>query len=81
VQGNIFLVGSFLKNPVLCELVAQLRPGQRVSLSSDEAGTVRGAAQLCDWEGKTSISATHCEGSSIEGLFEYRMRWLDQVGQ
>jgi sugar (pentulose or hexulose) kinase len=81
VEGHIFLVGSFLKNPVLCELVAQLRPGQRVSLSSDESGTVRGAAQLCDWESKTSVSATHCEGSGIEGLSEYRKRWLDHVGQ
>ncbi|NND66024.1 MAG: L-fuculose kinase [Halioglobus sp.] len=42
-QGDIVFGSAAGKNPLLCRLLAQLRPGQRVLQSGDDASTVRGA--------------------------------------
>ncbi|MFC3115074.1 FGGY-family carbohydrate kinase [Cellvibrio fontiphilus] len=45
-SGAIYIEGAFLKNPLLCALLAQLRSGQPVYLSNDDTGTVQGALLL-----------------------------------
>lgn len=74
VEGSVILVGSYLQNPLLCSLIAQLCDRQ-VLLSSDTAGTVRGTAQLTDWDHPVSVSLTPCEASDVEGLADYAAKW------
>lgn len=74
-EGDIFLEGAFLKNSLLCQLLATLRGEQRLFLSNDATGTVRGAAALADPEMVMEEERTLCEPLSIPGLLAYRDRW------
>lgn len=75
-QGDVYIEGAFLKNPLLCAVLAQLRSNNRVWLSKDSTGTVQGAAQLMNWdglEGKVDLSAA--EMINLRGLDLYRNAW------
>jgi sugar (pentulose or hexulose) kinase len=80
VKGDIFVVGSYLKNPLLCALIGQLRGEQPVYLSSDEAGTTRGVAQLTTWSAPVSLASQLCVPSEITGLEDYCSSWHKQIG-
>jgi hypothetical protein len=80
VEGDVIVVGGYLQNPLLCSLIAQLREGQSVYVSSDEAGTVRGAAQLTNWSAPVSLASQLCEPSSIANLKNYCSSWHEQIG-
>lgn len=75
VTGDVIVAGSYLKNPLLCSLIAALRARQDVYLSSDSAGTLRGAAQLTDWERPAAVSLTRAKTTRVAGLTRYRERW------
>jgi sugar (pentulose or hexulose) kinase len=79
VKGEVIIVGSYLKNPLLCSLICQLRGDQPVFLSSDEAGTIRGVAQLTNWSTPVSLSSQRCVSSEITGLEDYRSSWQEQI--
>ena len=66
-------------NPLLCALIGQLRGEQPVYLSSDEAGTIRGVAQLTTWSAPVSLSSQLCVPSEIPGLEDYRSSWHMQI--
>lgn len=79
-QGAIYIEGAFLQNSLLCQLIAQLRVGQPVYLSTDGSGTVQGAALLSRWQDKQSqIEHAHCEVSQFAGLLAYKQRWLTLI--
>ena len=80
VKGDVIVVGSYLKNPLLCALIGQLRGEQPVYLSSDEAGTIRGVAQLTTWSAPVSLSAQLCVTSEITGLEDYCSSWHERIG-
>jgi sugar (pentulose or hexulose) kinase len=80
VEGDVIIVGSYLQNPLLCSLIAQLREGQPVYVSSDEAGTVRGAAQLTTWTAPVSPATRRCEPAGFVALDDYCTAWHDQIG-
>jgi sugar (pentulose or hexulose) kinase len=80
VEGDVIIVGSYLQNPLLCSLIAQLREGQPVYVSSDEAGTVRGAAQLTTWTAPVSPDTRRCEPAGFVALDDYCTAWHDQIG-
>jgi len=80
VSGDVIVVGSYLQNLPLCKLIAQLRKDQSVYVCSDEAGTVRGAAQLTHWSAPVSVATQHCEPSKIHGLDAYCASWHEQIG-
>jgi len=80
VEGDVIIVGSYLQNPLLCSLIAQLREGQPVYVSSDEAGTVRGAAQLTNWSAPVSLASQLRKSSKIGSLKEYCSSWHEQIG-
>jgi len=80
VQGDIIVVGAYLQNPLLCSLIAQLREGQAVYASSDEAGTVRGTAQLTTWSVPASLSTQRCAPSEVAGLADYCASWHEHIG-
>lgn len=74
--GDIYIEGSFLKNPNLCAIVSQLRQSQDVMLSEDETGTVVACGYLTKW-GKTRLilNSTLSNPSVYQGLFEYKASW------
>jgi sugar (pentulose or hexulose) kinase len=80
VSGDVIVVGSYLQNPLLCSLITQLRNKQSVYVSSDEAGAVRGAAQLTTWSAPISLASQICVPSEIVGLAEYCTLWHEQIG-
>jgi len=80
VQGDVIIVGAYLQNPLLCSLITQLRDGQSVYVSSDEAGTVRGAAQLTNWTAPVSLVSQLCKPSRIANLKDYCSSWHEQIG-
>jgi len=80
VEGDVIIVGGYLQNPLLCSLIAQLHGDQAVYVSSDEAGTVRGAAQLTDWTAPVALASQLCEPSKIANLKNYRGSWHEQIG-
>ena len=73
--GAVYIEGAFLKNPLLCALIAQLRPDQKVMLSSDNTGTVMGAAQLFSIDSPCDIELISCTASNFVGLEAYREQW------
>jgi sugar (pentulose or hexulose) kinase len=76
------IFGSFSnKNPLLCQLLAQMRPEQRILLSGDTASTIRGAWCLTRWTsppppqlGRFDIAAP----TRLSGLLDYRCEWRRQ---
>ncbi|MCC2606553.1 FGGY-family carbohydrate kinase [Planctobacterium marinum] len=75
-QGSVFIEGAFLKNPLLCELVAQLRTEQPVFLSRDSTGTVQGAACLTHWDNaQCELGLREVHKSTLSGLTSYRTQW------
>lgn len=74
-SGPVYIEGAFLKNPLLCALVAQLRPHQKVMLSSDNTGTVMGAAQLLSVDSPCEVDLINCTASAFTGLEAYREQW------
>ncbi len=80
-KGEVIVDGSFSANPLYAPILATLRPGQRVSVSDDRAGTVGGARLL-------AIGATHSEARTVpaaplEGidLKTYAERWFARTEQ
>lgn len=75
-KGNVIIEGAFLKNPLLCGVVNQLRPEQDVFLSRDATGTVLGAAYLTNWENvHAQIELNPAELCKLVNLEQYRSKW------
>lgn len=74
-KGDVILVGSFLKNTILCQIVAQLCSDKDVYISSDQAATIKGAAQLTDWSKSVSLNLKKCEPCGIDNLESYMSFW------
>lgn len=80
-KGEIYIEGAFLKNPLLCAIVNQLRGEQKVRLSLDSTGTVLGAAYLTNWGEQTNaIELEDVPTLELSGLIEYRELWLSLIG-
>ena len=80
-QGDIYIEGAFLKNPLLCGLVNQLRAEQTVYLSGDNTGTVLGAAYLTKWENVSpNIELKPVIETHLSGLKQYKRVWRELVG-
>ncbi len=79
--GTIYIEGAFLKNPMLCQLVSQLRPQQKVMLSRDNTGTVMGAASLVHYNSneQSALDVITCEPAAFDGLEAYRAKWFSYI--
>jgi sugar (pentulose or hexulose) kinase len=79
-KGEIIIEGSFSTNPLFASILATLRPGQRISVSDDRAGTVGGARLLA--LGVKSSEARTTPASAIKGLdlAAYRHTWRSKIG-
>lgn len=80
-DGPIYIEGAFLKNPLLCSLVAQLRASQPVYASTDNTGTVLGAAALIEYsaENAESLEVEQVRSANFEGLTTYVQEWNKTV--
>lgn len=83
-EGALVLGSSATKNPLLCSLLAQLRPHQQVLLSGDEATTLKGAWCLTRWNmpvEKSLQEFTFAEATNLKGLMAYQQCWRDKVNK
>ncbi len=79
-EGDIFIEGAFLKNSLLCSVLARLRSGQKVFLSSDSTGTVQGCAQLTRWGAPCPApELAICNPSRLGSLEEYKALWRSRA--
>ena len=77
-KGPILFGSTSSKNPLLCQLLAQLRPEQAVLMANDDASTVKGAWCLTRWV-EPCPDDLNCferaQPSSFSGLSRYRNCW------
>ena len=66
---------------MLCQLVSQLRPQQKVMLSRDNTGTVMGAASLVHYNSneQSALDVITCEPAAFDGLEAYRAKWFSYI--
>jgi len=77
VTGDIIIEGAFLKNPLLCAVLNQLRSEQSVQLSQDSTGTVLGAAYLTDWDNvNVHVELEKADTATLTDLEQYRSAWI-----
>lgn len=75
-RGTVFIEGAFLKNPMLCQVLAALRAENPVYLSNDSTGTVKGAAALAWPDVKQQDGEkSRCDPLPVKGLMAYREEW------
>lgn len=80
-NGDIYIEGAFLQNPLMCGILAALRPSQTVWLSADATGTVQGCASLTRWEGEhKDFSLDAPPTVCLDRLNDYKRRWLTMLG-
>jgi sugar (pentulose or hexulose) kinase len=79
--GDLVIEGSFGGNAAYCELLAALRPAQRVLVSADQSGTARGAALLAHWPAPPNLAPDrHAAPMHASGLATYREAWRRELG-
>jgi sugar (pentulose or hexulose) kinase len=80
-SGDLIVEGSFAASPAFGQVLAALRPAQRVFAGADAAGTARGAALLAQWPNGRFKAAPEraIAASEIAGLAAYRAGWLRAV--
>jgi len=78
--GDLVIEGSFGKNAAYCELLAALRPAQRVLVSADQSGTARGAALLAHWPNAPVLAPDRLAMPMlVNGLESYRAAWRREL--
>jgi len=80
-EGDIFIEGAFLRNRLLCRLLASLRRDQTVYLSGDEAGTTKGGAVLAGFEEFMTESLELCQPLTVTDLYLYQENWTAYLTQ
>lgn len=81
-KGNVFIEGAFLKNPLLCALINQLRAEPEVFLSLDSTGTVQGAAYLTNWSDvECNIETSMAKKTNLTGLNKYKQAWIEIINR
>ena len=80
-QGDLIVDGPLASNALYCEILAALRPAQRVALADPRAGVVHGALQLVRGRnrGGPAPAARVVAPRDITGLDAYRARWRRQL--
>lgn len=80
-QGDIIVEGSFASNPLYLQLLASLRPQQRVLQSIDSTGTTLGTALLAGTFTLTDYDQQLLQVPSqpCAQLQDYRQQWLRMI--
>ncbi len=76
-SGDIVFGSSAQKNPLLCQLIAQLRPSQRVLLSGDQTSTVTGTWALTRWDHPHPPQTPYklAQATQLGELAKYQQAW------
>jgi sugar (pentulose or hexulose) kinase len=80
-HGDLIVEGSFAANAAFAQLLAALRPAQRVFRGGDAAGTARGASLLAQWPTGRFPSAPQQPAAPmpIAELAAYRAAWTSAI--
>jgi sugar (pentulose or hexulose) kinase len=81
-SGDVILDGTAAKSPLVCGLLAQLRPGQNILVSDSEAATVAGAWCLTRWNKPPPLRLGRNESAlplRLNSLRTYRDAWRDRL--
>jgi sugar (pentulose or hexulose) kinase len=82
--GPVIVEGSFTGNPHFAGLLAALRPGQQVQVSTDTSGTTCGGWMLRHWgrhrDHPPAGANTPAPPAKLPALPAYRTRWRTTVG-
>jgi sugar (pentulose or hexulose) kinase len=76
--GRVIVDGSFADNKLFAGLLAALRPGQPVAVSSEREGTALGAALLWGWAERTApvqLALQDVAPLAVPGLDTYAADW------
>lgn len=77
-RNDIVIDGSFAGNALFCQVMAALRPEQKVLVSPDRDGTALGAALLPFLNERRRVLELEKIGAkAVDGLSKYRSAWLD----
>jgi len=76
-HGPIVIEGSFADNPMLCSLLAALRPDQSIKRLSSISAIAQGCLTLVNWEnrGQYDLGMHECQRVELKGLEPYRRAW------
>ncbi len=81
-RGQVIVDGSFAANPLFAALLAALRPGQPVAVSTEPNGRAQGAALLVGWAERTrpaKLDLRPVAPAAIRGLETYAAAWRAAV--
>lgn len=81
VDGDIFVGSASQKNPLLCQLLAALRPLQNIFMSEEQAGTVKGAWLMTRWQKSDDYAPkiTKVSACDLEQLKSYKEYWREII--
>ena len=82
VHGRIIVDGQLADHPLFAALLAALRPGQPVAVSTEPNGRALGAALLVGWAERStpaSLDLRPVEPAAIRGLDTYAAAWRAAV--
>jgi len=81
--GQVVFGSTSLKNPLLCQLLVQLRPQQTFLLSGQEAGSIKGCWALTRWQEPLLVQAPYvqAEATTLQGLNSYRDHWRQLIAR
>ncbi len=81
-KGDLIIEGSLVGNDYFSQILAQLRPEQKILVSNDSSGTLIGTSMLTG-EIEANKDALKPLGTfdKIPGLISYRDEWLSQIKQ
>jgi sugar (pentulose or hexulose) kinase len=74
-RGDVIIDGSLADNHLFAGLLAALRPGQKISVSTESEGTALGAALLWGWPTSNRLRLSSAAAIAIDGLRDYALAW------
>ena len=81
-RSQVIVDGSFADDPLFAALLAALRPGQPVAVSTEPNGRAQGAALLVGWAQRRTpvkLGLRPVEPAAIRGLQTYAAAWRTAV--
>lgn len=76
-NGPVVIEGNFARNSILCELVATLRPKQKIRKLLNPDGIAQGCFRLLHWQNKKMPEPKQldCKPLRLDQLDQYRNQW------
>ena len=76
VDAPLAIEGSFANNPILCGILATLRPGHPVQIAQSDGGVINGCWRVTQDNGFVSPPALETVTPlDLPGLVQYRTKW------